>query len=254
VPRRLLTLLVALGLALPLLAGLPAPAAAEIVLQPVAVDEETAELDPEEALAAADDPDVVAERAARFPDQLHAHVDRFWAFQFAQEGIAYDPPTAVVGLDGPTMTTCGPADPMTEAAFYCVLDETIYYSVYFRQVLDRDIGDFAFVTVVAHEWGHHIQQETGIELIAAPDRAGAIPSFELEQQADCLAGAYSQWAEADGWLDPGDIEEALRITAFSGDPEGTPWNAPGAHGTSDQRLTAYLDGYQGGIPACDLDL
>lgn len=231
-------------------------AAAEIALQPVVADEVERELGltRTEALAAVDDPAVVAARAARFPDILHAHVDRFWAREFAREGLVYDQPAAVIGLAEPTMTACGPADPTTEAAFYCLLDETIYYSVAFRRSVETNVGDFGWVVIVAHEWGHHIQQESGIELIAAPDQVGATPPVALEQQADCLAGAYSVSAEEDGWLDPGDIEEAVTVTALSGDPIGTAWNAPGAHGSGEERVAAYLDGYDEGIAGCDFAL
>jgi predicted metalloprotease len=87
-----------------------------------------------------------------------------------------------------------------------------------------------------------------------PDRAGEVAPIEFEQQADCLAGAYSIDAEVTGWLDPGDVDEALRITELSGDPPGTAWNDPRAHGSGDDRIDAFLDGYSGGIAACDLDL
>jgi predicted metalloprotease len=76
----------------------------------------------------------------------------------------------------------------------------------------------------------------------------------LEQQADCLAGAYSIDAENSGWLDPGDIQEALYITEISGDPVGTAWNDPRAHGTGEARIDAFLKGYGAGISACGLDL
>ena len=87
-----------------------------------------------------------------------------------------------------------------------------------------------------------------------PDRAGEGAPVELEQQADCFAGAYANDAEAVGWLDPGDIEEGLDITRKSGDPPGTAWNDPRAHGTGDQRIDAFLTGYNGGLEECGLEL
>jgi predicted metalloprotease len=78
--------------------------------------------------------------------------------------------------------------------------------------------------------------------------------IELEQQADCLAGAYAVDAELSGWLDAGDIDEALTITEISGDPPGTAWNDPRAHGTGDVRIDAFMTGYNTGIAGCDLDL
>jgi predicted metalloprotease len=190
-----------------------------------------------------------------FPDPLHAHVHQFRAARFAEAGRVYDPPNGIVPFDEPILTPCGRADPDQEAAFYCVSDETIYYSAAFRTLIEEQIGDFAWVIVVAHEWGHHIQVQLGFDLGVGPDRAGAVTPIDLEHQADCLAGAYAIDAEMTGWLDPGDIDEALTMTEISGDPPGLAWNDPRAHGTGDERVDAFLTGYaRGRRGCCDLDL
>lgn len=106
---------------------------------------------------------VAYDRVALFPDVLHADVDRFWAEQFALAGRSYAPPGGVVRIDAPLRTGCGRADAATSAAFYCVLDETIYYAGGFRDAL-YTIGDFGWVVVVAHEWAHHVQNQLGIDL------------------------------------------------------------------------------------------
>ena len=193
-------------------------------------------------------------REVLFPDPLHADIDRFWAARFQEAGRAYEPPQGVVAFDEPIVTACGRADPVREAAFYCVIDEKIYYSAEFRTLIEEQIGDFAWVIVVAHEWGHHIQAKLGFDLGVVPDRAGEVAPIELEQQADCLAGAYAIDAELTGWLDAGDIDEALAITEISGDPPGTAWDDPRAHGTGDVRVDAFLHGYNAGIAGCELDL
>jgi predicted metalloprotease len=193
-------------------------------------------------------------REVLFPDPLHAHIDMFWEARFQEAGRVYDPPNGVVAFEEPIVTACGRADPSREAAFYCVIDEKIYYSAEFRTLIENQIGDFAWVIVVAHEWGHHIQAKLGFDLGVVPDRAGEVAPVEFEQQADCLAGAYAIDAELSGWLDPGDIEEALTITEISGDPPGTAWNDPRAHGTGDVRIDAFMTGYNAGIVGCDLDL
>jgi predicted metalloprotease len=193
-------------------------------------------------------------REVRFPDPLHADIDRFWEARFQEAGRVYDPPDGVVAFDEPIVTACGRADPVREAAFYCVIDENIYYSAEFRTLIENQIGDFAWVIVVAHEWGHHIQSKLGFDLGVVPDRAGEVAPIELEQQADCLAGAYAADAERTGWLDAGDIEEARAITEISGDPPGTAWNDPRAHGTGDVRVDAFLGGYDAGTTGCELDL
>ena len=195
-----------------------------------------------------------AERVLAFPDPLHAHVDAFWEGQFDAAGRRYNPPDGVVAVEEPILTACGRADPATEAAFYCLLDETIYYSGEFRRVVEAQVGDFGWVVVVAHEWGHHIQDQLGIDLGGVPDQAGDPTSLELEQQADCMAGAYTRSADAVGWLAPGDVEEALRITDLAGDPVGTPYDDPYAHGTGAQRVSAFLEGYEAGLDACEFEL
>ena len=189
-----------------------------------------------------------------FPDQFVRHVNSFWEKRFADAERTYIPPGDVVAFDQPMSTPCGPADPEEEAAFYCVIDQKIYYSVPFRQLIEGQIGDFAWIVVIAHEWGHHVQAQLGFELGVSPDRGGEIAPIVFEQQADCLAGAYSVDAELVGWLDPGDVDEALRMTELSGDPPGTAWDDPRAHGTSEDRIDAFLQGYSGGIGSCGLDL
>jgi predicted metalloprotease len=193
-------------------------------------------------------------REILFPDPLHAHIDMFWEARFQEAGRVYDSPNGVISFDEPIVTACGRADPVREAAFYCVIDEKIYYSAEFRTLIENQIGDFAWVVVVAHEWGHHIQAKLGFDLGVVPDRAGEVAPIEFEHQADCLAGAYAIDAELSGWLDPGDVDEALTITEISGDPPGTAWNDPRAHGTSDVRIDAFMTGYNAGIAGCDLDL
>lgn len=193
-------------------------------------------------------------RESLFPDPLHAHVDQYWEARFQEVGRPYDPPGGVVPFDEPIVTACGRAEPDREAAFYCVIDENIYYSSDFRALIESQIGDFAWVVVVAHEWGHHVQAKLGFDLGVVPDRAGEVLPIELEQQADCLAGAYAVDAEVSGWLDAGDIDEALYMTEISGDPPGTAWNDPRAHGTSDERIDAFMQGYASGLPGCDLTL
>ena len=194
------------------------------------------------------------ERAARFPDPLHAHVDVYWSDRFAEVGQPYRPPTGVVGFATVIETGCGLADPDRETAFYCVLDETIYYSIEFREIIETSIGDYGWVVVVAHEWAHHAQRLVGSDLAMLPYQPGDGTSIALEQQADCLAGAYTEAAELSGWLDPGDVGEAITMTELSGDPPGTAVQHPTAHGSGAERVGAFSQGYELGIAGCGLGL
>jgi predicted metalloprotease len=126
-------------------------------------------------------------------------------------------------------------------AFYCRAEQAIYYAPAGLDVHRRRIGDFAPIVVMAHEWGHHLQRLLGI----APIQGNA---FEL--QADCLAGAYTSDAGQRDLLDPGDITEAVAMSATAADPLGLPQDTPGAHGINDDRITAFMRGYLGGVDAC----
>jgi predicted metalloprotease len=126
-------------------------------------------------------------------------------------------------------------------AFYCPAEEAIYYAPAGLAAHRRRIGDFAPIVVLAHEWGHHLQTLLGIT---------PAPGNTFELHADCLAGAYASDAGQRGLLDPGDITEAVAMSAAAGDPLGLPQDTPGAHGINDDRITAFMRGYLGGIDAC----
>ena len=151
----------------------------------------------------------------------------------------YRAPT-VTSLEAPVVTACGPAGP-EDLAFYCRAEEAIYYAPARLEAHRRRIGDFAPIVVLAHEWGHHLQRLLGI----AP-----APGNTFELHADCLAGAYTSDAGQRGLLDPGDITEAVAMAAAAGDPLGLPQDTPGAHGINDDRITAFMRGYLGGVDAC----
>jgi hypothetical protein len=91
--------------------------------------------------------------ASPFRNEFDADVDRYWARIFAGADRDYLPPKAIVGFDAEVGTGCGPADPLMSPAFYCPFDESIYYVIDFRREITGDMGDYAWVSVVAHEWG-----------------------------------------------------------------------------------------------------
>ncbi len=173
-------------------------------------------------------------------DSVLADIDAFWAEEFATRGVAYYAADIVPVSD--TMTTnCGPFGPYDNPAAFCPLEDAIYYSVPLSSDVTSQVGDFAWITVLAHEWGHHVQLLMNIE---------ATMSMERELQADCFAGAYTQRALLNGFLQEGDVTEAVVMNIMGGDPVELSETAPGAHGSSDYRVTAFMQGYFNGANVC----
>jgi predicted metalloprotease len=177
-------------------------------------------------------------------DTIRRDIDAFWSETFTAARLAYQPP-AIVFLDRIVATACGPKAP-EDNALYCLTDRTIYLNPQFLSQHEARFGDYAPIIVLAHEWGHHIQN-----LLQVGNRGGN--GYEL--QADCLAGVYTRNAEAEGLLEPGDLIEALAISEAAGDdPLVFPQDAPGAHGTYIDRRNAVMRGYLDGPAGCNLPL
>lgn len=171
-------------------------------------------------------------------------LDLYWASSFSGGNQLYLRP-GVIPFPGFVQSGCGPMDSYTSEAFYCLLDGTIYVDIGFMRAVDYQFGDFAWVTVMAHEWAHHVQLLDGT-------RQSTTRAHEL--QADCLAGSYARDAETRGILSPGDISEGIALAEAVGDPVGLPEDHPGAHGTSEERMQAFMLGYLTGFVGCGLDL
>jgi predicted metalloprotease len=167
-------------------------------------------------------------------------IDAFWAEEFAANGNDYYP-AGIVPVTDVVYSTCGNFGPYDNPAAFCPPEDTVYYSVPLGTDIRTNVGDFAWITVLAHEWGHHVQLVMGIEHELTIDR---------ELQADCFAGAYAQRALQQGFLQEGDVTEAMLINIMSGDPIEMEEMVDGAHGSSDYRVTAFMEGYFDGAKAC----
>jgi predicted metalloprotease len=172
---------------------------------------------------------------------------------FGRVAHQYVPPAGVVAFDVVVDTACGQAT-LYAAAFYCALDQTIYYSTEFRQLIESEAGDFAWATVLAHEWAHHVQLTLAVEGAEETNFAGGAYTIVIELQADCLAGVYAKDAEARGWIDSSELAEAELLIGAIGDPTGTHWTDPGAHGGGEERLRSFQRGYADGLTSCDVAL
>lgn len=184
-------------------------------------------------------------------------LNQTWEPEFRRAGITFQQPTLTFIEGGGIRTGCGAAS-SAMGPFYCPADQGIYIDTRFYDQLARmagDRGDFARYYVIAHEYGHHIQNLTGlasqVRSVQAqnPRRANEL-QVRMELQADCYAGV---WAGKNASLiERGDMEEGLRAAAAIGDDTLQSRSGRGVnpesftHGTSRQRMEALQAGMRSG--------
>lgn len=167
-----------------------------------------------------------------------ADIDAWYAGQFGAAGLGYSSPN-LSSVTGETGTGCGPVDPyILGPAAYCPIDGTVYVAPVWEEVY----GPEEWITIMAHEWGHHAQMLTGFS---------GYPTDESELQADCLAGAYVADGEARGAIPSGTFNRGMGASIRAGAPPFLPDDAD-THGTGAERGGSYIDGYMNGIGACGL--
>ena len=204
---------------------------------------------------------------ARFVSQVLRSTEQVWTDVFRESGRTYQAPKLVL-FSGSWPTACGQGQ-AAMGPFYCPEDRKVYIDLSFYRVLEQKLGapgQFAQAYVVAHEVGHHIQNQLGImekvdAMRSRGDRAQANAlSVRVELQADCFAGVWAARSQKEnGWrLDPGDIEAALNAAAQIGDDtlqrrtQGTVVPESFTHGTSAQRVNWFKRGVAGGsIERCN---
>ena len=205
--------------------------------------------------------------AGDFVSVVLADTEEIWAGLFqTQLGQQYDPAVLVL-YKGVTHSPCGDASGAT-GPFYCPGDKKVYLDTDFFTTMSQQLGahgDFAMAYVVAHEIGHHVQDELGILGKANQIRqqvseaeSNAI-SVRIELQADCLSGIWAREVQAQfGTIQKGDFEEAVNAAKQIGDDTlqrnagQRPMPHTFTHGTSAQRSKWFITGLKSGqMSSCD---
>jgi predicted metalloprotease len=191
--------------------------------------------------------------------------DEVWSSVFADNNREYNEPRLVL-FRSATNSACGTATSAV-GPHYCPLDTTIYLDETFFDELTTRLGaqggDVAEAYVIAHEVGHHVQNELGVlnrvqtQQQALPAQANEL-SVQLELQADCLAGVWANSIRELGIFEPGEIREAMDAAAAAGDDriqervQGYINPERWTHGSAEQRMTWFNRGYEtGDIEVCN---
>jgi uncharacterized protein len=194
------------------------------------------------------------EELADFVSVVLADTEDVWSAEFEKRGMEYKNPKLVLFSDS-VQSACGAANSAV-GPFYCPGDHKLYIDLSFYQELRQRFqapGDFAMAYVIAHEVGHHVQTllHSGDEASPADKRTNEY-SVRFELQADYLAGVWAHYAEGKGYLEAGDLQEALNAAHAVGD-DNIQKKAQGyvvpesfTHGTSEQRERWFDKGFKNG--------
>ncbi len=182
-----------------------------------------------------------------------------WNEIFSENGYQYETATLHTFTDY-IQTACGGADKQI-GPFYCPADQTVYIDMtFYRQLRDQfgASGDFTMSYVVSHEIGHHVQYQLGIldevqrlKKGMSEEEANKL-NVRLELQADYYAGCVAKWQDERGYLEEGDILEAINAAKAIGDDAIQQSNLgyvvpeKFTHGSSEQRKEWYQLGYRYG--------
>lgn len=188
---------------------------------------------------------------ASFAKKILAGTEDIWTAYFSQAGYGQYQSPKMVLYTGTTSSGCGTGS-AAMGPFYCSADQSLYIDLSFFTSMKSQLGadgDFAYAYVIAHEVGHHVEQQLGIlgkahsQMSRQSKEMANQTSVRIELFADFLAGV---WAHHDneqfGSLEPGDVEEAIRCASVIGDDylqkkaQGYAVEESFTHGTAKQRM------------------
>lgn len=178
-----------------------------------------------------------------FVQTIGGDLNAKWQALFQESGyyyanadfVLFDEPMPIAGCEGVANPEWGP--------FYCSETQGVYYPPTWVDPSGQspaEIGDFAVAMILAHEQGHHVQNLLGI--LQDP----RFYTIQRELQADCLAGIWGRSVYEEGSLERGDVEEAVQSLQNVADLPGTPPTDPAAHGNEQQRVDAFMTGFESG--------
>jgi predicted metalloprotease len=195
-----------------------------------------------------------------FVSVVLADTEDTWTALFRERGRTYAPPKLVL-YSRSYPTACGTGS-AAAGPFYCPEDRKVYLDTSFFDLLQqrfRSPGDFAQAYVIAHEVGHHVQNQLGVMAQTAQlrqrmsERQYNQVSVRVELQADCFAGIWGYHAQRSRQIvEAGDLEEALRAASAIGDDtlqkqsQGQVVPESFTHGTSEQRVRWFRRGFESG--------
>jgi hypothetical protein len=191
-------------------------------------------------------------------------IQDYWSEEFSARDAQYVPAQTVL-FSGATQAACGYAS-AASGPFYCPSDQMIYLDLaFFEELTSRygaQGGPFAEAYVLAHEYGHHIQNLLGLLDQSSRDSTGPQSmAVYIELQADCLAGVWAYHAAETGYLmtpSKEEIAQSLDAASSVGDDriqrqtQGYVSPESWTHGSSEQRQQAFIDGLESGdMNSCD---